>query len=149
MGMNRRPLIWFAVCWVFGSASAAGLNSSGIVLVAASSLLLALASVLCKQATWQLAGLCLLAASLAASERLWADSRNVTALTELMAEATEAGPRAAYGVEAAGTILSAVEVDGDRVIFHVGAKRIHVDGEAAPREVKRAADRSHQACRAA
>lgn len=136
MRMNRRPLIWFAICWVCGSAAAAGLSSRGVMLAAGAAALLALAAVLCRQASWQLAAACFVALGLAAGERMWADARNVTALPALLAAAEADGPRAAYAAEAAGTIVSAVEVDGDRVMFRVAADRVRVEGEAAPRELR-------------
>jgi competence protein ComEC len=134
--VNRRPLIWFAICWVFGSAAAAGLSSSGVWLAAGAGILLAAAAVLCSQATWQLAAACALAVCLAAGERLWADARNVTELPALLAAAEADGPRAAYAAEAEGVIVSAVEVDGDRAMFRVEAHSIHAQGEAAAQEVR-------------
>lgn len=134
--MNRRPLIWFAICWVFGGAAAAGLNSSGVWLAAGAGILLATAAVLGKQATWQLAAACALAVCLAAGERLWADARNVTALPALLAAAEADGPRAAYAAEAEGVIVSAVEVDGDRAMFRVEAHSIHFQGEAAAQPLR-------------
>ncbi|WP_424766733.1 DNA internalization-related competence protein ComEC/Rec2 [Paenibacillus sp. sgz302251] len=134
--MNRRPLIWFAICWVGGSAAAAGLSSRGVMLAAGAAALLALAAVLCRQVSWQLAAACLLAVVAAAGERMWADARNVTALPDLLAAAEADGPRAAYAAEAEGTIVSAVEVDGDLVILRVAAEHVHVAGKAAPQEVR-------------
>ncbi|WP_053376851.1 DNA internalization-related competence protein ComEC/Rec2 [Paenibacillus sp. FJAT-27812] len=134
--MNRRPLIWFVIFWVFGSAAAAGLNSRGVLLAAGAAALLALAAVLCRQAPWQLAAACVLAVGLAAGERMWADARNVTELPALLAAAEADGPRAAYAAEAVGTIVSAVEVDGDRAMFRVEAQSVHAEGGAAAREVR-------------
>ncbi|OMF22425.1 DNA internalization-related competence protein ComEC/Rec2 [Paenibacillus sp. FSL H8-0548] len=134
--MNRRPLIWFAIAWTFGSAAAAGLGSRGALLAAGAAALLALAAVLCRQATWQLAAVCTLAVGLAAGERMWADARNVTELPELLAAAEADGPRAAYAAEAVGTIVSATEVDGDRAMFRVAVHSVHVAGETAAREVR-------------
>lgn len=136
MRMNRRPLIWFAIFWVGGSAAAAGLSSRGVMLAAGAAALLALAAVLCRQASWKLAAACVVAVGLAAGERMWADARNVTALPALLAAAEADGPRAAYAAEAVGTIVSAVEVDGDRVMFRVAADRVRAEGEAAPRELR-------------
>lgn len=136
MRMNRRPLLWFAICYVGGSAAAAGLSSRGVMLAAGAAALLALAAVLCRQASWQLAAACVVALGLAAGERMWADAHNVTALPALLAAAEADGPRAAYAAEAVGTIVSAVEVDGDRVMFRVAADSVRVEGEAAPRELR-------------
>lgn len=136
LGMNRRPLIWFAIFFVGGSAAAAGFSSRGVLLAAGAAALLATAAVLCRLASWQLAAACALAVSLAAGQRLWADARNVTELPALLAAAEADGPRAAYAAEAVGTIMSAVEIDGDRVMFRVAVDRIRVEGEAAAREVR-------------
>ncbi|WP_138753307.1 DNA internalization-related competence protein ComEC/Rec2 [Paenibacillus sinopodophylli] len=134
--MNRRPLLWFAICYVAGSAAAAGLDSRGVLLAAGAAALLALAAVLCRLASWQLAAACALAVGLAAGHRLWADARNVTELPALLAAAEADGPRAAYAAEAEGVIVSAVEVDGDRVIFRVAASRIRVGGDGAALAVR-------------
>lgn len=134
--MNRRPLIWFAICFVVGSAAAAGFSSRGVLLAVVAGALLWTAAVLCRLASWQLAAACALAVGLAAGQRLWADARNVTELPSLLAAAEADGPRAAYAAEAVGTIISAVEVDGDRVMFRVAADRVHVEGEAAARVVR-------------
>lgn len=134
--MNRRPLIWFAICWTLGSAAAAGLNSRGVLLAVGAAALLAPAAVLCRQASWQLAAACALAVGLAAGERLWADARNVTELPALLAAAEADGPRAAYAAVAVGTIVSAVEVDGDRAMFRVEAHSVRAEGENAAREVR-------------
>lgn len=136
MRMDQRPIVWFAVWWICGSAAAAGFGSRGAVLAAGALMLLAAAAALCRLASWKLAAACALAAALAAGERIWADERNVTALPALQAAAEAEGPQAAYAAEAAGTIVSAVEVDGDRIRFHMAAERVHVEGEAAPRLVR-------------
>lgn len=129
MSMNRRPLVWFAACWVAGSAAAAGLGMSGALLVAAAGGLLAIAAVAARQASGRLALACLLALCLAAGQRLWADARNVTELAVLLAAAEADDPRAAYAAEALGTIVSAVEVDGDRVQFRLEAQAIQAQGQ--------------------
>lgn len=136
MAMNRRPLVWVAVWWVGGSAAAAGLDSRGALLVAGAGALLALAAVLGRQASWQLAAVCAAAMGLAVGERLWADARNVTALPALLAAAEADGPRAAYAAQAAGTIVSAVEVDGDRVRFRLEAATIRLEQDQAPRQLR-------------
>ncbi|MBH5318165.1 DNA internalization-related competence protein ComEC/Rec2 [Paenibacillus sp. GSMTC-2017] len=129
MGLNRRPVVWFAVCWVSGSAAAASLELQGALLVAGAATLLAIAAVMSRLATGRLAAVCLLAVCLAAGQREWTDARNVTALQSLLTAAEADGPRAAYAAEALGTIVSAVEVDGDRVQFHMEAVAIHVKGD--------------------
>ncbi|MUT66635.1 ComEC/Rec2 family competence protein [Paenibacillus sp. NEAU-GSW1] len=133
---NRRPIVWFAVCWVFGSAAAASLAPAALALAAGALTLAALALVLGKQAAPRLAVVCLLGCAAAAGERLWADARNVTALPALLAAAEAAGPDAAFMAEAEGVVSSAVEIDGDRVTFRVTAEAVRVEGEAAPRRLR-------------
>jgi competence protein ComEC len=130
--MNRRPLVWFAASWVAGSAAAAGLGLRGALLAAGAALLLAAASLAGRLATATLAALCLLAFCLAAGQRLWADERNATSLVPLLAAAEASGPGAAFGAEASGTIVSAVEVDGDRAMFRMKADAVHAGGAAQP-----------------
>ncbi|WP_214630034.1 DUF4131 domain-containing protein [Paenibacillus agaridevorans] len=130
--MNRRPLVWFAASWVAGSAAAAGLGLRGALLAAGAALLLAAASLAGRLATATLAALCLLAFCLAAGQRLWADERNATSLVPLLAAAEASGPGAAFGAEASGTIVSAVEVDGDRAMFRMKADAVHAGGTAQP-----------------
>jgi competence protein ComEC len=134
--MNRRPLIWFVLCYVCGSAAAAGLSAQGAVYAGGAALFGAAACVLLGKASPRLAIACLLAAGLAAGERLWADAHNVTGLPELLAAAKAEGPRAAYEAEAEGVIVSVVEVDGDRVSFRVRTERLRVKGDAKPRAVR-------------
>ncbi|GKU79750.1 ComEC/Rec2 family competence protein [Paenibacillus sp. L3-i20] len=128
MSMNKRPIVWFAASWVAGSAAAANFGLHEGLLVAGAGALLAIAAVLSRLATKRLALACLLALCLAAVQREWTDARNVTALQSLLAAAEADGPRAAYAADAHGTIISAVEVDGDRVQFHMEASAIHVQG---------------------
>lgn len=132
----RRPLVLFTVCWVLGSAAAAGLAVSGIVLAGGALVVALLALLLRRRASWPLAAACLTAFGVAAGERMWADAHNATALPELYAAAAAAVvPDAStmYEVEASGTIVSAVEVDGDRVQFVMTAEDVAVMGEQSPR----------------
>ncbi|MFF2090361.1 DNA internalization-related competence protein ComEC/Rec2 [Paenibacillus sp. NPDC058174] len=134
--LNRRPIVWFAVCWVFGSAAAAAMSAAAMGLAVAALVVTALALVLCRQATPRLAVVCLLGCSVAAGERLWADARNVTALPELLSAAEAATPSTSYQVEVLGVIGSPVEIDGDRAMFRVTAETVSVGGEAAPRQLR-------------
>lgn len=134
--MNRRPLVWFAACWVAGSASAASLEAAGVWLACGALLALAAALALLGRASRPLAAVCLAAFALAAGHRMWADERNVTALPDLLAAAEGESPSASFAVEAEGTIVSAVEIDGDRVRFRVMADAIRESDAAAPRRVR-------------
>ncbi|MFD1953395.1 ComEC/Rec2 family competence protein [Paenibacillus thailandensis] len=132
--MNRRPLLWFAICWVAGSGLAAALNVSGLWLaggaLAAAAVLLAATGAM----SWRLAACCLLAYGLSAGERQWTDARNVTALQDLAAEA-ERQPEAAFAAEAEGIIVSAVEVDGDLAAFRVKLSAVKLAGDTEPRSL--------------
>lgn len=136
MTMNRRPLVWFAVSWTAGSAAAAGLGSRGAMFAAGAAILLALAAVLCRQASWRLAAVCLVALVLAAGERVWTDARNVTALPDVLAAASADEPRATVAAEVSGIIVSAVEVDGDRAMLRLAADSVRIGDEAAPRQIR-------------
>ncbi|MFF2481607.1 ComEC/Rec2 family competence protein [Paenibacillus sp. NPDC058071] len=135
--LNRRPIVWFAVCWIAGGAAAGGLNTAGLVLAAGSIVLAALAFAASRQASWLLAAACLAGFAASAGERLWMDARNATALTALP-ETAAAVERAgvAYEVEAYGIIASAIMVDGDRAIFRIKASAVQVHGEAEPRQLE-------------
>ncbi len=126
---------------------AAHLSIGGGALAISSAAALLLALVLVGQSTRRLAVVCLIGCMLAAGERLWADARNGSALDL---------PDASYEAEVTGTIVSAVEVDGDRAMFRVTADAVRVGGEAAPRKVRerllvqvRLAERPHQELAAA
>ncbi|MFC4778563.1 ComEC/Rec2 family competence protein [Paenibacillus sp. GCM10023252] len=149
--MNRRPLVWFTVYYVAGSASAAALNREGMLLACGSGMLLLLAWALAGRVTGRLAAVCAAALLLAACERAWVDARNVTAMPDLLAAAEAEGAAAAIEVEAAGTIMSAVDVDGDRAEFSMTADTVRVQGEPSTRELRerllvqvRLAEQPHQ-----
>ncbi|WP_165861221.1 ComEC/Rec2 family competence protein [Paenibacillus paeoniae] len=129
MAMNRRPLVWFALIFVIGSCAAAGLGWHGTLCMAGAVFLLAVAAVLGGGASRGLVIICLIGFGVAAGQRLWADSRNVTELQTLLAIAESDGLRAAYNVRVSGTIISAVEVDGDRAQFRIEAVAVQVEDE--------------------
>ncbi|GGG10988.1 ComEC/Rec2 family competence protein [Paenibacillus abyssi] len=133
--MIRRPLIWFTICWIGGSAAAASLDSRAVVLAGAGLFIAALALGLLRLASWPLAAACIMAYGLAAGQRGWADARNITAHPELQAAAEAAFPSSAYAVQVTGTIISAVTVDGDRAQLRVTADTVRVQGEEAPRKL--------------
>jgi len=164
-----------ALCWVLGSAAAATLNGYGLLLAGAAFILLLIMQLSLNSLAKPLALACLLAFSLAAGERMWADMRNHSELHDLFylqeqaqdkasnevldqaaASANNHAPNQAFNqkldqaknkqavvkddivlqVEASGTIASAVDIDGDRLQFHLAADHIHLDGEASPRALK-------------
>lgn len=136
--MIRRPLVLFTACWVSGgAAAAAGLAASGVALAGGALAAALLALLLRRRASWPLAAACLAAFGAAAGERMWADARNATALPELHAAAAVAvpGASAGYAAEVSGTIVSAVEVDGDRVQFQMAADSAAIDRGPSPRQL--------------
>ncbi len=133
--MMRRPLVMFAVCWVLGSCAAAGLASRGVMLAGGALAAAMLALWIRRRVSWPLAAACLVAFSLAAGERMWVDAHNASSLPALFAAAGAAVPgdfAADLEAELTGTIISAVEIDGDRVQFRVTASSVRVKGEQAP-----------------
>ncbi len=126
---------------------AAHLSIGGMALAISSAAALLLALVLVGQSTRRLAVVCLIGCMLAAGERMWADGRNASALDL---------PGDSYEAEVTGTIVSAVEVDGDRAMFRVTADAVRAGGEAAPRKIRerllvqvRLAEQPHQQVAAA
>jgi len=149
--MSRRPLVMVALCWVLGSAAAATLNGYGLLLAGAAFMLVLLIQLFLSSLAKPLALACLLAFSLAAGERVWADMRNYSELQNLFylqeqeqaqdkaskeaLDQAEAKSDAVLQVEVSGTIASAVDIDGDRLQFHLVADQIHLASEASPREM--------------
>jgi len=152
--LSRRPLVMVALCWVMGSAAAAALNGYGLLLAGAAFILLLIVQLFLSSLAKPLALACLLAFSLAAGERVWADVRNYSELQNLFNIQEQAQDKAGHEglnqavaqpvkkndivlqVEASGTIASAIDIDGDRLQFHLAADHIHLAGETSPRAVK-------------
>lgn len=131
--MFRRPLVAFTICWVAGSAAAASLGGRGAALAGAALAAWLLALAASRLLPLRMAAVCMAAYAVAAGQRAWTDARNVTALADL-AEAAASGGRAPM-VVAAGTIVSAVDIDGDRVSFRADLATVRVQG-AAPRGLR-------------
>ncbi|WP_052703048.1 ComEC/Rec2 family competence protein [Paenibacillus beijingensis] len=134
--LNSRPLLWFAVCFVFGSAAAAGWSGSGIFLCGGGLALLLAALAAARRMSVPLAAACLAAYAAAAGGRIWSDARGATALQDILAAAEVQFPPPETKAEAAGTIVSPVVIDGDLVSFKMAADSVAVIGEAAPRAVR-------------
>ncbi|ANY68568.1 hypothetical protein BBD42_20380 [Paenibacillus sp. BIHB 4019] len=133
--MNRRPLLWFAVCFVAGCASGAKLSGAGAVLAAGGVAVAALALVLSGRLTRKLAAVCVVGFVLAAGERMWADARNVTGLLDVLRAAEAQGSDAAIAAQASGTIASVVEIDGDRASFELAVDAASVAGFGSLRQL--------------
>ncbi len=141
--MERRLLVWFTVCWVLGSAAASSLSGPGTVLAGAGLLAALAAAALLRRSTWPAAAACLAAYGLAAGQRMWADARNVTSLPVQYSAAIQSSPAAAavYAAELAGVIVSAPEIDGDRVQFRVAGRSISLTGRDAPSSIELGGER--------
>lgn len=144
---SRRPLVWFTVCWVLGSAVAASqpLRSAALAGTALLAFLTALA--LLRRSTWPLAAACMAAFALASVQRAWTDARNVTALAAQYAEARAASPADAAEFEArlTGVIVSPPERDGDRVQFRVAGENVKLAEADSAAEGEPAALRDERA----
>ncbi|WP_251559069.1 ComEC/Rec2 family competence protein [Paenibacillus pasadenensis] len=129
--MDSRPLVWAAVCFVAGSSAAAYWSPGGVFAAGLGLGLLLAALALAGQARPGLAAACLAAYALAAGERLWADARSETALSAQYAAAAAQLEPPELRAEAAGTIVSPVEIDGDLVQLRLEAMRLQA-GTAQP-----------------
>lgn len=135
--MARKPLIWFAVCWVSGSSAAAGLTNPGTYLAGAAVFALLLTFMLMRQASWPLAAACMAAFALAAGQRMWTDARNVTGLPVELAAAVEAVPMGSitYPAVIAGIIAAPPEVDGDLVQMVVKVDTVKLESKSQQRKL--------------
>ncbi|TYP78052.1 ComEC/Rec2 family competence protein [Paenibacillus methanolicus] len=123
-----RPIVWFTVCWVAGSAAAAELSMNGFALagIAMTILLSALFGFNRREITLTL--LCVLAFAAAGAHRMWEDADNVSALS-----LSQSNPELA--IEATGMLVSAVEIDGDRVRFTLRTEEIVLQSEKQTRSM--------------
>ncbi|RAP76754.1 ComEC/Rec2 family competence protein [Paenibacillus montanisoli] len=128
--LGRRPLIWFTVCWVLGGSLAASLTGGGAALSGAALLAAMAGLALLRRASWPLAVACIAAYWIAAGQRMWVDSHNVTALTDLRNDGS-----AAFEAELRGTIVAPAEIDGDQVRFRVAADAVKLVGEHGSRQL--------------
>ncbi|OXM15524.1 ComEC/Rec2 family competence protein [Paenibacillus herberti] len=131
--LDGRPLVWTAVCFVAGSSAAAYWSPGGMLAAGLGLGLLLAAIALAGQARPGLAAACLAAYALAAGERLWADARSQTALSALYAAAEAQLEPPELRVEAAGIVVSPVELDGDLVQLRVEAHSLRA-GDAQQAE---------------
>ncbi|GIO14844.1 hypothetical protein J19TS2_43990 [Cohnella xylanilytica] len=109
--MARRPLVAIAACWAAGTSIWSLWSGREALLAFAGTLLLLAACALRSRADAATAAACACALLLAGGERLWADARNVSHLTSLVADPD--GRR----FWAVGRVASPVSVDGDIAAF--------------------------------
>ncbi|MFB9325522.1 ComEC/Rec2 family competence protein [Paenibacillus aurantiacus] len=123
--MNR-PIVWFTVCWILGSAAAAELTAAGVAMagIALAVLLPALFGFNRRGITVAL--LCVCAFAAAGAHMMWEDAGNETNLT-VPEQASE------ISADIAGMLVSAVEVDGDRAQFTLRTDQITLQGEKQAR----------------
>ncbi|MGG6314060.1 ComEC/Rec2 family competence protein [Paenibacillus macerans] len=142
--MNRRPLTVIACCWIAGSGMAAGYEGSRFWLLWLGASLMCPAAGLIGRLPWRKLAMWWLAFSLGAAYWLYSEANNVSRIEQAWS-ATDAGSQAAIdsasgtgnaegrepiadgtAVHLEGTIVSAVEIDGDRADFTLKVSRITV-----------------------
>lgn len=132
--INRRLIVWLAVCWTLGIA----VTSQPILikwLLGGGITLILIAAVLMKESTSRAAVLCLAVYFAGSLWSAWSDHRGATGLSDLLKTAESSYPPVTFEVEVDGMILSPVQVDGDSVQFQIRAASIHVNTETTPRAV--------------
>ncbi|MBB3108949.1 competence protein ComEC [Paenibacillus phyllosphaerae] len=127
--MLNRPIVIVTLCWILGSAAAAYLTQAGRIAAGVSLVLLLLVLVLRERRGRWTAAICLAAFCLAMGQRAWTDMQNATRLTDLLTESERDSAYEAPFSSAAGTIVSPVEVDGDRAQFKIAVESITIDGQ--------------------
>jgi len=130
--INRRIIVWLAVCWTLGIAVASQPLFNKLLLGGGLILMLT-AAVLMKESTSRAAVLCLAVCCAGCVWAAWSDDRGATGLKDLMITAQSSYPPVTFEVEVEGMILSPVQVDGDSVQFQLRASSIHVNTETTPR----------------
>ncbi|MBD3917907.1 ComEC/Rec2 family competence protein [Paenibacillus sp. PR3] len=130
--INRRIIVWLAVCWTLGIAVTSQpllvkwLLSGGLILMLT-------AAVLMKESTSRAAVLCLAVCCAGSAWAAWSDYRGATGLPDLLKTAQSSYPPVTFEVEVEGMILSPIQVDGDSVQFQLQAASILVNAETTPR----------------
>lgn len=113
--MKERPLLSFTACWVAGSAAACIFSGNRLLLVWAGIILLLVIAAFSGRLSWKYIAVLCLSVTLAGLYWDWNESRNTSELPEVLGLSSSELHEAA--VKADGTIVSAVERDGDRVDF--------------------------------
>lgn len=127
--MNRRPLTAIAGCWIAGSGLAGGYSGGRFWLLWLGISLLCPASGLITRLPWRKLAVLWLAFTLGAAYWLYNEASNVSRIDEALsgseaelAESLNSADELAAHME--GTIVSAVEIDGDRADFTLKVSRI-------------------------
>ncbi|MFC4104013.1 ComEC/Rec2 family competence protein [Paenibacillus xanthanilyticus] len=125
--MNR-PIVWFTICWIVGSAAAAELSMTGFAMTGIGMTVLLSALFGFNRRELSVMLLCALAFAAAGAHRMWADAGNVSAM-----HLTQSTPE--FAAEAYGMLVSAVEIDGDRVRFTLRTEEIVLRNEKQTRSL--------------
>ncbi|MFD1177735.1 ComEC/Rec2 family competence protein [Paenibacillus puldeungensis] len=126
----RRPLTGIVCCWIAGSALAHLIDASRFWLLWSGILLLCPAICIFGRWPWRKLGVLLLAFTVGAVYWMYNESRNVSQISEGLSalessgKGTEQDKLDGLSVRTIGTIVSDVEIDGDRVDFTVKLSQI-------------------------
>ncbi|GGH28050.1 DNA internalization-related competence protein ComEC/Rec2 [Paenibacillus segetis] len=125
--MSRRPLAVTACCWIVGSGMAYLYNGSSLWLLCAGVSLLCPFLKLIGHCSWKQMLLLWLAFSLGAAYWVYNDGRNVSHIPEALYAGGATAKVEELAVFAEGTIVSAVDIDGDRADFTLALTTIRVN----------------------
>lgn len=117
--VKKRPILFVVIAFLLGHLAASMQQLNVWLYMLMSILLFTGAMLLLKRCTLKLAGICLLLFIAGSVERYVVDERNVTALSGQLHEAS---------VQAAGIIVSEVELDGNRAKFVFQTSQLTVNG---------------------
>lgn len=122
--MNRRPLVYVAICVSLGTAIPSVWPGASGIYVLAGAMLLLLANGISGYARWPVVLLCASALLLAFGERNWVERSSET-------EIALPGGQTESNATIVGTLVSAVEVDGDLAMATVRISLIDMSTDAA------------------
>lgn len=122
--MNRRPLTAAACCWIVGSGMACLYEGSALWLLWAGVSMFCPLLVVIGYGSWKRILILWLIFSLGAAYWIYNDGRNVSHIPEALNADRSVPMVDGAAVQAEGTIISAVEIDGDRVSFDMSLSMI-------------------------
>lgn len=122
--MNRRPLTAAACCWIVGSGMASLYEGSTLWLLWVGVSMFCPLLVAIRYVPWTRILILWLIFSLGAAYWIYNDGRNVSHIPEALHADRTVPMVDGAAVQAEGTIISAVEIDGDRVSFDMSLSMI-------------------------
>ena len=127
--MKERPLLSFTACWVAGSAAACLFSGSRLLMVWAGIILLLTIAAFSGRLSWKYIAVLCLSVTLAGLYWDWNESRNISELPEVLG--LSSSELNEVTLKANGTIVSAVERDGDRIDFTMRLSQLtlHEEGD--------------------